>query len=135
MALPTQTYDFGKVAVLRGGVPIIGFADGDSISIEHPEKFTLQVGAGGATTRSRQNNPTATVTLRLQQRSPSNVVLEAAALADEATGLGAVPLLVKDLTGAELFFAGQSWVEARPTQTFGSDSGVREWKLRCSGVK
>lgn len=133
--MPTQTYDFSKVVVLRGGVPVLGFADGDSISVEFPESWTLQVGAGGATTRSRNKNPTAKATLRLQQKSPSNAVFEAAATLDEATGAGAVPLIIKDLTGTEQFFAAQSWFEKRPSKTFASESGSREWVLQCSGVR
>ena len=133
--MSVKTYDFARVVVIRGGVPVLGFADGDSINIEFPESYTDQVGAGGAHTRSKVNDPSATVTLRIQQTSPSNAVFEASAALDAASGAAALPLLIKDLSGTEQFFAAQSWVSQRPSKSFASESGAREWTFRCSGVR
>lgn len=131
---PIKTYALADVRVIYGGVPIQGFADGDVITIERPEAFTTQVGAGGAVTRSRTNNPTSRVTIRLQQTSRSNAVIEGFSSLDRATGLAALPLIIKDLLGNDLFMAAEAWVASPANITFGAESGVREWVFDCNGV-
>jgi len=130
-----RNYDFNSVILLIGGVPITGFADGDAISVDLPERFTTQVGAGGATTRSKRNDRTATLTIRLQQSSPSNDVLSGYAKLDDLTGKGVVPALLKDLNGRDLLAAPQAWIEQMPGPTFGAESGVREWVLRLANTE
>lgn len=127
-----QTYSFDQVIVTYGGIPLEGFADGDAISIEYPEGWTMQKGAGGAVTRSRVQDPTAMVTLRLQQTSPSNAVLAGFYEADRAarTSATALPLLIRDRrSGGELFAAQSGWVSQKPAMTFAEESGPREWTL------
>jgi hypothetical protein len=129
-----KTYDFRKVAVLVSGVPITGFADGDAISVEFPESWTKQIGAGGAHTRSRNNDQSAQMTLTLQQTSLSNAFLSGLAAADELTGAPILGVLIKDLRGNDLLAAAQAYCSQRPGLTFGKDSGTREWVIQLVDV-
>lgn len=125
-----KTYNFKDVVVLVGGVPITGFADGDAISIAVPASWTKQIGAGGAHTRSRVNDGSVEVTLRLQQTSTSNATLEAYAIGDEAFGNGIPGFLAKDLNGNDLVAAPLCYVSQRPAISFGAEAGTREWTLQ-----
>ena len=129
-----KTYDFRKVALLVSGVPISGFAEGDAISVEFPESWTKQIGAGGAHTRSRNNDQSAQLTITLQQTSSSNAFLAGLAAADEVTGLPILGVLIKDLRGNDLLAAPQAYVSQKPGLTYGKDSGSREWVIQLVDV-
>jgi len=129
-----QTYALRDVYLVIGSTIVDGYADGDAISVEFPPSFSTQVGAGGATTRSRNNDRTATLTVRLQQKSLSQIGLAATAALDRATGLATVPIVLSDTSGNELFACPQAYLEQRPGMTFAQDSGVREWVFKCIDV-
>lgn len=123
-----KTYDFKKVAVLVGGVPISGFIDGDAVTVEMADdQWEMVTGADGEATRSKKNNYSGTITIRLQASSLSNDYLQGLQKLDEATGLGQVPIMLKDLFGTTLVFAPQCWVKKSPGATFGRSNSQREW--------
>jgi hypothetical protein len=127
------TYDFKQVNLIVGGVPISGFADGSSITIEFDEQqFTKTTGSDGLTTRSKTNNYAGNVTCTLQQTARSNDVLSALWVADRTRNAGAVPLLIKDNSGRTLWAAQFAWVQQMPSQDFAKESGERAWVLDCS---
>ena len=129
------TYDFSQVNVILGGVPITGFADGTSVTVEFDEEqFTKVTGADGLTTRSKSNNYAGSVTLTLQQTSKSNDELSALWNADRINNNGVVPLLIKDNSGRTLWAAENAWVQQMPTQEFGKELADREWVLDCSAL-
>lgn len=124
------TYDVSQVAVIVGGVPLEGFADGTRVTIEFDEQqFTKVTGSDGLTTRSKSNNYSGTIAVVLQQSSRANDVLSALWAADRSRNAGVVPVLVKDGSGRTLWAAEHAWVQQMPTQEFGKESGDREWTL------
>lgn len=126
-----KSYDFKQVSVIFGGRIITGFAEGDAITVAHDEDdFTLKVGADGEATRSKSNNRAATITLRLMQTSDSNDVLSGMRSADQLTGNGKGPLLIKDNSGRSLHAADSAWVQKAPDAGYGAEAGEREWVLR-----
>lgn len=126
-----KTYDFKEVSVLFGGQQLTGFAEGDSVTVEHDaEDYTLQMGADGEGTRAKSNNLAATITLRMQQGSSSNDTLNGFRLADQVDNSGVQPFLVKDNNGTSLHFAEGAWVQKAPPAGFGNEAGEREWVLR-----
>jgi len=124
---PLRHYDPKKILVLINGQRITGFADGTFVEIEFPESFTTQKGAQGAHTRTRVADSSATLTLSLQQTSPSNAFLSALTLADELTN-APFGVLVKDLGGGDLV-VGVGYVTQRPSQGYGEAAGNREWAI------
>ena len=129
MAGEVRTYNSARVLVLVGGVPLQGFAEGTFVNIApQADRVTSKSGADGEVSRSISSDKRHTITVTLQQTSPSNDVLSGMALADELSGGGfPVPFLVQDLSGRTLFATDVAWVSRAPNITFGVESGDREW--------
>ena len=129
MAGEVRTYNSARVLVLVGGVPLQGFAEGTFVNIApQADRVTSKSGADGEVSRSISSDKRHTITVTLQQTSPSNDVLSGMALADELSGGGLpVPFLVQDLSGRTLFATDVAWVSRAPNITFGVESGDREW--------
>ncbi len=129
--MAVKNYDFKQIAVILGGFPIQGFAE-DGLTVAFDEdSFMLNTGADGEQTRSRSNNESALITLRLMQTSESNAVLNNFYQADKAGGTGKFAFLIKDLNGSELHAAEEAWVQKPPEAAFGKESATREWTIRC----
>lgn len=125
-----KTYDFNSVLVLWGGVELSGFADGESVSITpNADRYSHRVGNDGEPVRSRVNDDTYEVTLRLQAVSPSNAVLLASHALDAAGNSGVVPMAVIDTNGAEIFAASSAYVKRLPNMAFAREDGTREWVI------
>lgn len=124
------TYDVNQVAVIVGGVPLEGFADGSRVTVEFDEQqFTKVTGSDGLTTRSKSNNYAGNVTVTLQQSSRSNDVLSGLWNADRVRNGGVVPLLIKDNSGRTLWAAEHAWVQQMPSQGFAKEASDRPWIL------
>lgn len=130
-----KTYDPDKVIVTFGGVPLSGYADGTFVNVERAEDaFTLSVGADGETARTRNLNKSGTITITLMQSSASNDLLSGAAIADESTGLGIFPVMIKDMAGTTLAIAANAWVKKMANAEFGKEHGDREWVLEADSI-
>lgn len=124
------TLDPKKVIISFLGNIITGFADGEFITVERDaDAFTKYVGADGQVARARNNNKSATVTITLAQGSPSNAVLSAAARLDELAGTGVGEFLMKDLGGATMWRAPNSWIRKLPATPMGKEIGTRQWVI------
>lgn len=129
------TYAADAVQIIVGGVPISGLADGTFVNIERDEQaYTKTTGADGTTSRARTGNRSGSITLTLQQTSPSNDVLSGFLVADEAGDQGVVPVLVKDTSGRTLCYASAAWVQQMPSQDFAKEVNEREWTLDCARI-
>lgn len=129
------TYSAEAVEVIVGGFSMSGLADGTFVSIERDEQaYNKITGADGTVSRSRTGNRSGTITLTLQQTSPSNDVLSGLMIADEATDAGVVPCLIKDTSGRTLHYVSAAWVQQMPTQEFGKEISEREWVLDCARI-
>ena len=89
------------------------------------------MGLDGEVARSISTDGRHTVTLTLQQTSPSNDVLSGLAAVDKLTcGAGSFPLLIQDLCGRTMFATDKAWISRAPNVTFGRETVDREWTLR-----
>src|SRR6185437_2707302 len=114
-----KNYDPKKIAVIFGGQPITGFAEGT---------FTLQVGADGETTRIKNANMAGKITVTLMGSSASNDYLSGLAITDRLTGTGTFAGLVKDARGTSLNAAATCWVQKVQSSEFAKENpGNREW--------
>lgn len=131
MSSDVKTYDSNQVIAVFGGVIMAdGREDGDFISIaRNEEKYTLRVGADGEAARSRTNNNSTRVTVRLLNTSSANLALSALYNVGEAAGGNAnvFPLLIQDLSGNSLYVAEQAWIVQMPAINFGKEVGTVEW--------
>jgi hypothetical protein len=127
------TYAADAVKIIVGGVPMSGLADGTFVSISRDEQaYNKVTGADGTTSRAKTANRAGSITLTLQQTSPSNDVLSGFMIADEASDSGVV--LVKDTSGRTLHYASSAWVQQMPSQEFSKEIAEREWVLDCARI-
>ncbi len=124
------TYDPKKVTLILGAKIISGFGDGTMITAERNEQaYMLKVGSSGEGTRAKNANKSGKVTVTLMQSSPSNDDISAIAAADELTGAGVVPLLLKDASGRTIISALSSWVQKYSNSEFAKEVTTRQWVI------
>lgn len=127
------TYDPAKVIVNVAGANLEGYADGTFINAERSsDTFTKSTGSDGRTTRVKQNDKSGTITITLQQSSPSNNILSSIMVLDEASNEGIVPIAIKDILGTTAIASGYCWVKKPPAVGFAKDAGNREWLFDCA---
>lgn len=133
--MAVRSYDPKDVVISISGVPMSGFADGTFLEITaDTQQFTKVVGADGYTTRVKSNNYGAVMTLTLSQTSPSNDILSGILALDRAANRGVVPVLIKDMSGTTIFFAGTGWIQQFPDVTYGNEINNRAWAFDLAEV-
>lgn len=122
------------VSVLIAGVyRIEGFVDGTMIDIvKDLQPYKTFRSVDGMVGRSRVTNSTHTINLNIMASSPDNDVLTKWWQFDTATGLGQLPIMVKDSLGTGYFFSPACWIEGIPSLSYAVSAGERQWVLRCN---
>jgi hypothetical protein len=128
------SFDVNQLTILVGAILIdSGFAEDDVVKVEPGDDDWLIVkGADGSVARSKSNDKTAKVTLRLLQTSPKNALLSAARALDANTpgGAGVGPFMLNDRSGVTKIAASKSFILGRPKDiSFGKTIKVREWVI------
>jgi hypothetical protein len=128
-----KNYDPARIIVVFNGVQLQGYADGTFVKCARDEDaFTSNVGAAGDVVRVRNRNRMGTVTVTLQDASPSNDLLSGMAQTDESTGLAYGALMVKDLNGTTLIQAAAAWIKKTADVEFAKEQGNQEWVISAS---
>jgi hypothetical protein len=134
--MPVKTYDPKEVAVTVGPYELSNFADGSFITVERDEdSFSLQVGTDGEGTRSKTNNRSGTITVRLMQSSDSNSILDSYKKLDEFSNSGQFPLFIKDNSGTSFHSAESAWVQKEPSSEYDREALEREWVIRTDNIQ
>lgn len=124
------SYNPKQVVVTFGGTKLSGFGDGVFVTISKREDtFTTIDGADGDSTRSLNPSTTYDVTITLLDGSSSNDAMSTYYIADAQTGLGTLPLFVKDTQGREVFISEAAWIVKPADIVKGKEAGTREWTL------
>lgn len=130
MASSVKTYDPKLYALVIGGIPVSGFADGTFFRASRAsDTFTKQVGGMGEVTRSHQHDRSGEFAFTLQQTSLYNDVLSAIHRRDEEKNAGVTSIIVKDAAGTTVCSASQAWIRKPPDVELGKDNSNREWIL------
>lgn len=115
------------------GIPLKGFSDGSFISVS---KDKMPYGStempDGTIARLYTNSQTYTIRITVHRGSIANDVLTKLWQLDEFTQAAKFPLLIKDLSGSDLFFSSTSWIESIPDLVESSTFDSRTWTLRSS---
>jgi hypothetical protein len=128
-------YDPSNVCIIYAGAIISGYDDGTFVTIErNNDMWALKMGADGIGTRAKSSDKSGRVTVTLMQSSPSNDTLSGLAIADELSGAGAAPLLVRDGSGRTLATALTAWVVKLPAAEFGKEVGNRAWVFETDSL-
>ena len=126
--MTVATYQPDFVTVAFAGIPITGFAPGTFVNAaRNNDSWNLSVGSGGDATRAKSGDKSGRVTITLLGSSASNASLSALAAVDEKAGTSVYPLLVKDLSGADVVTAGTAWIVKPPDLEKSNEETNREW--------
>lgn len=122
-----------NVNCLAFGIPLSGFADGTFITIGKDKvPFGTTETADGQIARLYTNSQTYTISLTFHRGSESNDVLTKLWQLDEITQKGKFNLMIKDLSGSDLFFSTNTWIEGIPNMVQSTSFDTRTWILRSS---
>ena len=128
-------FDPKLVILAVGGAPISGYADGTFVEVAFLEaQWATVTGADGLTQRTKSNNYSGTVTVTILSTAASNDVLSALWNVDRYSSAGAVPLLLKDVSGTTLWASPRAWIEQMPNQAFSKTAESRAWVIACSDL-
>lgn len=123
------------VVLLAGIIKVTGLIDGTFINIDKDVMPYISTRTSdGTVARLYQKDQTYTITLTLSSASDSNDLLTKLQQVDEITQLGKFPILVRDLSGSDLFFSATSWIEKIPSMTKSKNIDARVWTIRSSSA-
>lgn len=126
-------YSPDEVNCLAFGIPLSGFGNGTFITITKDKvPYTTTETPDGTITRLYTNSQTYTIALTFHRGSTSNDVLTKLWQLDEITQRAKFPLLIKDLSGTDLFFSTNTWIEGIPSIVESTTFDSRTWVLRSS---
>ena len=131
-----RNYDPGRIVMVWNGITIQGIGPDTFVkAARNEDNFTEDVGAGGDVVHTRNHNRTGKVTFTLQDASPSNDQLSAAAIADELTGLAVGALLIKDLNGTTVVQCANARIQKYADLEYAAKSGTNDWILMCAELE
>ena len=131
-----RNYDPGRIVMVWNGIQIQGYGPDTFVKASRNEdNFTEQVGANGDVVHVRNRNRTGKVTFTLQDASPSNDPLSAAAIADELSGLNYGALMIKDLNGTTLVQAANARIQKYADLEYAADAGTNDWVIMCAELE
>lgn len=126
-------YSPDSVNCLAFGIPLDGFADGTFITIGKDKvPYGSTETADGQVARLYTNSQTYTISLTFHRGSTSNDILTKLWQLDEISQVGKFSLFIKDLSGTDLFFSTNTWIEGIPNMVQSTNFDTRTWILRSS---
>lgn len=127
------TYDPQAVVLTVDKLPVVGFQEGDAITVERNEDFSSEtVGIKGEVSRAINRNATGTLTVTLQHNSPSVAQFEQMMHSDYPP---VVTIECFDPASAEKFSASQAWLKTDASHTFGDEVGSREYVFFLTSIR
>lgn len=133
--MAVRTYSSRRMSVIIGGTPITGFAPDTFINVAPTaDSFTKSVGSSGEVSRAEVADRTGTVTLTLQQTSPSNEYLTNLHDQDRVSLDQTVEFLLKDENGTTVISAEDAWISRLPDSEYSQEVGTREWTIELSDM-
>lgn len=138
--MSTKRYDAAQVTIVLMGILIdSGFAEGEFLAIkQNAPDYEIVVGTDGQVTRSRTNNRSAEIELKLMQTSDGNSFLSALSnvglLAANGADIGA--MLVRDrVSGLCMYTAQNCWISKPPDVNFDNKATPRTWTLTVDDLE
>lgn len=121
--------------VVAGLLNLSGFVNGTFINISKDVvPFSSVRMPDGTVSRLYNNDQTYSIRISLHSGSKSNDFLTKLWQLDEITQRGKFPLFVKDMSGSDLFFSTNTWIEQLPEMNKSASVGTRTWVLKSSSA-
>lgn len=128
-----RAFDPKQVKVRVADVNIVGFSE-EKVTVERANNsWELNVGCDGEATRVKSNDLSGTITLTLQQTSPSNDFLTTVFYNDQNND-ECVKIEIVDTSGKSKIIAEKAWVEKMPDATYAKSHSDRQWVFRTNNV-
>ncbi len=127
-----RSFDIKKCPLIFGTHRVTGFAEGTSIKYSTDgDDWNKSTGSGGETTRVRNYaGESGSVEITLTQGSASNDFFAAQRAFDLASGgLGALPLMMKDLRGTKTLAVPWAYIRKQPDFGLGSEANNITWVI------
>lgn len=127
--MAVNTYDPRDVMVVVNGTVLTGLAEGTFVTAEKAsENYVKYVGAQGEVARSRNADPTGTITVTLAQTSPSNALLNNLARSREIFSA-----FVIDRNSQQVQAGGSTcWIQKQAPISRGAEIETREWVIEVA---
>jgi hypothetical protein len=124
-----NTYSPDNVDLIIGGYKVFGW---DRISIQrNVQGYTPYVGIRNKSTRTRNTNTSATLSLSIIQTCPVNDVLANVHALDLQYGTGRLVITLKDNSGRSIFSTVDGYITAYPAAEYTSEIEYRVWNIYC----
>jgi hypothetical protein len=134
--MAVREYDPDQVVVYFLGQRLVGFADGEFVTVaQQSDGFSDVVGTDGTdVSRSKSNDRRVTATVKLMQTSPSNDFLSTAHQGDldAPNGAGVGTFLIQDLGGTTLVHDDNAWIIKFADESKDRTAKANEWAIRLA---
>jgi hypothetical protein len=134
-----KQYDASQVDIVISGILInSGFASGEFLTIKQSSQdYKKYVGSDGEVARSRTNDRSGELEIKLAQTSSGNSFLTALSNLDilSKNGAGVGAMLIRDkVSGTCIYTAGKVWIAKPPDVTYDADVTTRTWLLEFADL-
>lgn len=134
--MPQQidTIDPKDVTVMVAGFVLEGFAEDKIVVEREANQIEDEIGTDGDVVRRVTNDKRGSFTITLLQTSRSNLVLTNLARADELSGNGIFPVIIKDNRGNDVHLGASCWIQKIPSAAYGAAVETRAWVIRTNNL-
>jgi len=127
--MAVDTYDPRDVMVVVDGTVITGFAEGTFVTAEKAsDNYVKYVGAQGEVARSRNADPTGTITVTLNQTSPSNSFLNSLARSKDTFSAFVIDRNTQQVQAG----GSECWIQKPASISRGAEIETREWTIEVA---
>ena len=134
MTAQVDTIDPKEVTVMVNGNVLAGFSADKIVIPRERNQSEDEVGADGDVARRITNDKRGSFVVTLLETSKSNLVLTALARADELSGNGIFPVVVKNNRGQDLYIGASCWIQKMPDAAHGAAVNSRQWTIRTNNM-
>lgn len=128
-----KTYNCKQVKITLGTHIVSGYAEDSFLTIAAlGDGTSSQTGADGSVVRAISPDLRHSLKLTLQQTSPTLAWIRKKRKRDVEDGEGMFSVMVKNLTGDEIFSANDAWVVKNRDTAYGNSVGTREVEIHTA---
>lgn len=129
MLTDVRAYDPKNVRLLLGGYEPTGYAEDSMIVTTLANDIIMPYGGlDGDVSLALNRNHLGTMTITLQNTSPSNIILSSFVTQSYSTGIVAFPVLFNEPTSG-LNLATIGWVQSQPENTLSGEINTMAWVI------
>jgi len=121
-------FDPSEVVLLLGGYNPYGFTENKIVVAKAEDNILPMVGSDGDWSVAINRNTLGTMTIGLQNTSPSNKVLAAYAIQAKTTRKVTFPVVMEDPSGMTLLST-EGWIQTQPDYTVAKEVGEMQWVI------